>query len=110
MATDFPELTARIIAFRDERNWNQFHNPKDLALALSIEAAELNEAFLWKRPDEADKKKIAEELADVLIYALLLAHETDLDPATIIQDKLALNAVKYPADKARNSARKYTEL
>ncbi len=108
--SDFQDLVTKILAFRDERNWKQFHNPKDLALALSIEAAELNEAFLWKKPEEGDRKKIAEELADVLIYALLLAHETGLDPAAIIQEKLAVNAAKYPAEKSRDSAKKYTEL
>ena len=110
MTTDFQELTSMIVAFRDERNWKQFHNPKDLALALSIEAAELNEAFLWRKAEEGDRKKIAEELADVLVYALLLAHESGLDPKQIILDKMDVNAAKYPAEKSRDSARKYTEL
>ena len=96
--------------FRDARDWQQFHNPKDLAMALSIEASELLEAFLWKRPEAADPLKIREELADVFAYALLLSDACGLDPETIVLEKIAKNAEKYPVDKARGSARKYTEL
>lgn len=107
---EFEELTNTVKAFIDAREWDQFHNPKDLALALSIEAGELNEAFLWKKSEQAMPEKIREELADVLIYALLLARKYNWDIPTIIKEKLAANAVKYPVDKARGNAKKYNEF
>lgn len=110
MDSQLSDLTRRIIAFRDARNWEQFHNSKDLALALSIEAAELNEVFLWKSSGDADRTKLQEELADVLIYALILAHENKLDVADIILKKLAANEQKYSVEKSKNSSKKYTEL
>jgi NTP pyrophosphatase (non-canonical NTP hydrolase) len=110
MACDVDRLIRQIIEFRDQRNWAQFHNPKDLALGLSIEAAELNELFLWKKPEEADPARVREELADILIFALMLLEKYGLDLEEIVQEKLAANADKYPADKARNSAAKYTDL
>lgn len=106
-------LTDLLVAFRDEREWSQFHDSKNLCLALSIEAAELNELYLWKtKPDEIeniDRERLSEELADVLSYALLLAERNKLDPATIILDKIRKNALKYPADKVKGSSKKYTE-
>jgi NTP pyrophosphatase (non-canonical NTP hydrolase) len=110
MACDVDQLIRKIVEFRDKRNWAQFHNPKDLALGLSIEAAELNELFLWKKPEEADPARVREELADILIFALMLLEKYGLDLEEIVQEKLAANAEKYPADKARNSAAKYTDL
>ena len=110
MACDVDRLIRQIVEFRDQRNWAQFHNPKDLALGLSIEAAELNELFLWKKPEEADPARVREELADILIFALMLLEKYGLDLEKIVQEKLAANAEKYPADKARNSAAKYTDL
>ena len=110
MACDVDRLIRQIVEFRDQRNWAQFHNPKDLALGLSIEAAELNELFLWKKPEEADPPREREELADILIFALMLLEKYGLDLEEIVQEKLAANAEKYPADKARNSAAKYTDL
>jgi NTP pyrophosphatase (non-canonical NTP hydrolase) len=107
---DWKELQKALIDFRDERDWEQFHNPKDLALALSIEAAELNELFLWKRPEDANQDKIKEELADVLAYALLLASTYDLDINQIVLDKIRKNADKYPVDRAKGTAKKYDEL
>ena len=107
---NWKELQKALIDFRDERDWKQFHNPKDLALALSIEAAELNEIFLWKQPEEADQDKIKEELADVLAYALLLANTYDLDINKIVLDKIRKNAEKYPVDRAKGTAKKYDEL
>ena len=80
---DISSLTDSLINFRNKRDWAQFHNPKNLALALSIEAAELNECFLWKKAEDASREKVAEELADVFAYAFLLAHEMKLDVATI---------------------------
>lgn len=103
-------LTKLVVEFRNERDWEKFHNAKDLSLALAIEASELTECFLWKEPSEAHKEKVADELADVLIYSLLLANETGLNIEQIIADKLKKNAEKYPIDKAKGNARKYSEL
>lgn len=104
------DLQDDLLKFRNERNWEQFHNPKDLALALSIEAAELNELFLWKKPEEANIEKVKEELADIFAYAILLAEKYDLDINEIIKNKISKNAEKYPIDKAKGTAKKYTEL
>lgn len=104
------QLTEAILRFRNERDWAQFHNAKDLAAGLSIEAAELLEQFLWKQPKEADPAKVQAELADVLIFALLLAHEQKIDLTQAITQKLAENAVKYPVEKAKGRATKYDEL
>jgi NTP pyrophosphatase (non-canonical NTP hydrolase) len=107
---DLQDLTQRLVAFRNERDWEQFHNPKDLALAISIEANELLEAFLWKGADEAKVEKVKEELADVFAYALLMANHYNLDVADIVREKVARNAEKYPVEKARGTAKKYDEL
>ena len=104
------EAIARLRQFRDDREWKQFHNPKDLSLALSIEAAELLELFLWKSPEQADVSKVREELADVIAYALLLADSYELDIEKIVLEKIALNEKKYPVSKAKGTAKKYTEL
>jgi len=109
-ACDVDRLIRQIVEFRDKRNWAQFHNPKDLALGLFIEAAELNELFLWKKPEEADPARVREELADVIIFSLMLLEKYGLDLEEIVLKKLAANEEKYPADKARNSAAKYTDL
>lgn len=107
---NWKRLQDALIAFRNERDWEQFHNPKDLALALSIEAAELNELFLWKKADDANPEKIREELADVFAYAILLAEKYDLDINEIVLDKIKRNGEKYPVDKAKGTATKYTDL
>ena len=104
------QALTRLRQFRDERNWQQFHNPKDLALALSIEASELLEAFLWKAPADADPEKVKEELADVLAYALLLSDAYNFDLEKIVLEKIQKNEEKYPVDKARGTAKKYDEL
>ncbi|SET98039.1 nucleotide pyrophosphohydrolase [Hymenobacter actinosclerus] len=96
--------------FRDERDWAQFHNSKDLALALSIEASELNEVFLWKKAEDADPVRVREELADVLLYAFQLADKYGWDIPQLMQEKIDRNAEKYPADKARSSSAKYDKL
>ena len=96
--------------FTEDRDWDQFHNGKDLALALSIEAAELNEAFLWKDAKDVKIEKVKEELADVFNYAFLIADKYDLDVREIVMAKLAKNAEKYPVDKARGKSDKYTDL
>jgi NTP pyrophosphatase (non-canonical NTP hydrolase) len=108
--SDITDLQKAALAFRDERDWAQFHNAKDLAVGLSIEASELLECFLWKNPQAADSEKIREELADVLVYALLLAHEVKIDISSAVHDKLAKNAIKYPVSKAKGRADKYDQL
>ncbi|MBP3832410.1 MAG: nucleotide pyrophosphohydrolase [Bacteroidaceae bacterium] len=108
--SDLEELRRAVVKFTQERDWDQFHNGKDLALALSIEAAELNEAFLWKDASEVKLEKVKEELADIVNYAILLADKYNLDIKQIVLDKLKKNAEKYPVDKAYGSAKKYNEL
>lgn len=107
------EIQEEAVRFRDERNWKQFHNPKDLAISISLEAAELLEVFQWSGMDlnVTEKKwKIEEELADVLIYSLLMADATDLDVEAIIEKKLQVDREKYPVEEAYGSKAKYTEL
>lgn len=106
-------LVEKIIKFRDERNWEQFHNPKDLAISISLEAAELLETFQWsgidlERKDKSDDMK--DELADVLIYSILLAEKLGLDITSIIEEKLQKNGEKYEKEKAYGNSKKYTEL
>jgi NTP pyrophosphatase (non-canonical NTP hydrolase) len=108
--SDIDNITAALRQFRDERDWAQFHNPKDLAIALSIEAGELLELFLWKSAAAADQDKLKDELADVLAYAFMLADHYGLDVTEIMQAKLAKNKEKYPVEKAKGSAKKYNEL
>ncbi|MED1876501.1 nucleotide pyrophosphohydrolase [Brevibacillus borstelensis] len=107
------QLIREIIAFRDERDWKQYHNPKDLALSLSLEANELLEVFQWKTSEEAVRTKrteIEEELADVLIYAMTLAHDLEIDIASSIRSKITKNSIKYPIYKSKGSSQKYNEL
>ena len=108
--SDIGEITNLLTRFRDQRNWAQFHNSKDLALALSIEAAELNELFLWKEAGDVDEMKLRDELADVFAFAFLLAHKHGFNVKKIVKAKIRKNAAKYPVRKARNTARKYNEL
>lgn len=108
--SDLEELRQSIVKFTQERDWDQFHNGKDLALALSIEAAELNEAFLWKDASKVNVEKVKEELADIFNYAILIADKYDLDIKQVVMDKLKRNAEKYPVEKAYGSAKKYNEL
>ena len=108
--SDINQILGELRRFNEERDWDQFHNGKDLAIAISLEASELLECFLWKSPEEAKPEKIREELADVLSYAFQMADKYDLDIKEIMLDKLKQNAKKYPADKARGSAKKYNEL
>lgn len=118
MAEDLDRLRARAVRFRDERDWEQFHTLKDLALGLQIEAAELAELFLWKRDDEqkaaledpAFRERLADEMADVQTFLLYLSHATGIDLDEAVRAKLAKNAEKYPVDRARGSARKYDRL
>ena len=116
MNESLTNLITEIVAFRDARDWSQFHTPRNLATALSIEAAELQESMLWKTDaevadltrDAASITPLRHEAADVLIYALLFCNRLGIDPAQAIRDKLALNAEKYPVDRAKGRADKYT--
>ena len=108
--SDIKIITEALIKFRNERDWDQFHNPKDLAIALSIESSELLENFLWKSHEEADKNKVKEELADVIAYALLLAEKYKFDVKAILLEKIKKNGEKYPVEKAKGTAKKYNQL
>ena len=108
--SDIELIMKEIVRFTEDRDWDQFHNGKDLALALSIEASELNEAFLWKNPEEVNIEKVKEELADIMNYAFLIAHKYDMDIKEIILNKLKRNGEKYPVNKAKEKKKKYNEL
>ena len=104
------EIIDAIVKFRDDRDWEQFHNPKDLALAINIEAGELLELFLWKNASEANEEKIKEELADVFAFAFLLAERYNFNVKEIVLEKIKRNAEKYPIERSKGTARKYNEL
>ena len=104
------KITEALVNFRNERDWKQFHNAKDLAIAINVEASELLQLFLWKEAQEPKDARIKEELADVLAFAFLLAHEKGFDIEEIILDKIRINAEKYPIEKAKGNAKKYNEL
>jgi len=114
---ELKELQKKVIEFRDARDWAQYHNPKDLAISLSLEVAELLEIFQWKdlqeveaiKSDPESRRRVKEELGDILIYALNMCHAFGFDPSEVILEKLEINEKKYPVDKAKGSARKYTE-
>jgi NTP pyrophosphatase (non-canonical NTP hydrolase) len=111
--SDFDFLISELEKFRDARDWKQFHTSKDLAVAIAIEAAELNELFLWKTVEESEKvnrDKLREELADVLAYTLMLAGKHGFDIKEIVLEKIRKNNEKYPVDKSKGSAKKYNEL
>ena len=107
---EIEEIIQALIKFRNERDWEQFHNPKDLALAISIESGELLELFLWKSAEEAKIEKVKEELADILSFSFLLAEKYNLDIKEIIMEKIKLNEEKYPINKSKGTAKKYDEL
>ena len=117
-ATTISDLKTRVLAFVRERDWEQFHSPKNLSMALAAETGELMEHFLWATPDQsraiaddpAKRAKIADELADVVIYAIEFANITGLDISAAIEAKMAANARKYPVEKARGRSDKYTDL
>lgn len=108
--SEIENIISKLREFNEERDWEQFHDSKNLALALSIEAGELNEAFLWKNAEDANEDKIKEELADVFLYAFMLADKYNLDVNKICMDKINRNAEKYPVEKSKGSSKKYTEL
>ena len=104
------EIIHALLRFRNERDWKQFHNSKDLAMAISIESAELLELFLWKKAEEANTENIKEELADIFSFAFLLAENYGFDVKEIVLDKIKKNGEKYPVEKVKGSAKKYNEL
>lgn len=104
------EIINVLIKFRNERDWEQFHNPKDLALAINVEAGELLELFLWKNPNDANREKVKEELADIFAFAFLLADKYKFDVKDIVLEKIKKNEEKYPVEKAKGNAKKYDEL
>lgn len=116
MVANIVDLQKRIRNFVDERDWDRFHNPKDLALSMILEAAEVLEHFQWKDSDEmrqyvaTNKDDIGEEIADVLYWVLLLANKIDLDLSDMFEKKMQKNAIKYPVEKVKGSHKKYTEL
>ena len=114
--SEMEDLIKKIVEFRDERDWKKFHNPKDLAIKVCVEASELLEIFLWKKEDELEKvveekrEKIEEELADVFITSFLLAHDLGFDVREIVEKKLRINEEKYPVEKFKGIAKKYDEV
>ena len=111
--SDLKELLSLLEKFRDERDWGQFHDSKNLALALSIEAAELNELFLWKKESESeavDQERLREELAYVFAYAIMLAGRHGLDVSEIVKEKIVKNALKYPVEQSKGRSNKYKDL
>jgi dCTP diphosphatase len=109
-------IQKKIISFRNERDWAQFHDPKNLAEALSIEAGELLENFLWKTTDQSRNltneqlKNVKEELADIFIFLTYICEEYNIDLLTEVEKKIAMNAAKYPVEKSKGSSKKYTDL
>ncbi len=112
----YQELLKKLMIFRQERNWEKFHKPKDLAMAAAIEAAELMQEFLWQTEEDvktkvrADKERFADEIADTVVYLMLLADDLGIDMYQAIENKMRKNAEKYPVDKCRGKATKYTNL
>ncbi|RKY87515.1 nucleotide pyrophosphohydrolase [Candidatus Bathyarchaeota archaeon] len=110
------ELVRRIINFRDARDWKQFHNPKDVAVSLCLEAAELLEHFQWKNKDEIEeyvknnKEEIGEELADLLYWVLLMSHDLEINILDALDKKILKNEAKYPVEKAKGRHTKYNKL
>jgi len=112
--SEIKKLTDKLLAFRKERDWEQFHTPKDMALSLTLEAAEVLEHFQWKNGDVLEeyiknhKEDLGEELADVLGWVLLMSHDLDIDICNALDKKIDKNGVKYPAEKAKGRSDKYT--
>ena len=114
---DIEELQKEVIEFRDARDWAQYHNPKDLGISLTLEAAELLEIFQWKNPQEVEackrdpesRRRVKKELGNILIYALNMCHAFGFDPSEVILEKLEINEKKYPVVKAKGNPKKYNE-
>jgi NTP pyrophosphatase (non-canonical NTP hydrolase) len=116
MDKKFKHLYEKILEFRNNRDWAKYHDPKNLSQAISIEAAELQEIFLWKTSDESrnltekDIQKVKEELADVFIFMMYMCHEFGIDLLEEVEKKLILNGQKYPIEKSRGSSKKYSDF
>lgn len=108
--SEIKKIIDALIEFRNDRDWDQFHNPKDLAIAINVEAGELLELFLWKKPEDAKQEKIKEELADVFAFAFLLADKMNFNVHDIVMEKIRINGEKYPIEKSKGTAKKYNEL
>ncbi len=108
--SEIKNITNTLLKFRNERDWEQFHNPKDLSIALSIETNELLELFLWKNHEDANIDKIKEELADVFAYAFLIAEKFNFNVEEIVLEKIKKNATKYPIEKSKGKSDKYDQL
>lgn len=108
--SEIKNITEKIKTFNEERDWGQFHNPKDLAIALNIETSELLDLFLWKRSEDVNTDKVKEELADIFMYAFNLSDKFGFDVTEIVEAKLRINAAKYPIDKAKGTSKKYNDL
>jgi NTP pyrophosphatase (non-canonical NTP hydrolase) len=108
--SELKEVITLLEKFRDDRDWLQFHNPKDLAIALNIETAELLQEFLWKEYEDTDKVRIKNELADVFTYAIYIANHYNFDISQIIKEKIKINEDKYPIEKSKGTSKKYSEL
>lgn len=108
--SEIKNMLDKLIEFRDARDWEQFHNEKDLALAINVEAGELLELFLWKSASEVNAEKVKEELADIFAFGLLLAHKYKFDVEQIVMEKIGKNKIKYPVEKSKGTAKKYNEL
>lgn len=114
--SDIQKLTELVIKFRDDRDWKQFHNPKDMAISLSLEASEFLEHFQWKNLDEmliylkTHKQELSNELADVMIWILTISHDLKIDVSKAVLSKIKLNGKKYPINKSKGINKKYTEL
>jgi len=113
---DFEKLKGKLLRFRDQRDWKQFHDPKNLAEGLTIEAAELLENFLWKTPADSrtlsdrEKQRVREELADIFAFLIYLCHELDIDLVEAANQKIEINRRKYPVHKAKGKSTKYNDL
>ena len=110
MDAKLSELTATIRKFIEERDWDQFHNAKDMAISLNLEASEVLEHFQWKSKDKVNKEELGKELSDVLYWILVMSYNLDINLGEVFNEKMRENAKKYPVSKARGSSKKYTEL
>ncbi len=116
MKSDLESMMNKVLAFRDARDWKQFHNPKDMAISLSLEASEVLEHFQWKNESEIkdyldlNKSEIADELADVLYWVLLMSHDLGIDITDALEKKIKKNELKYPVEKSKGKSTKYTNL
>lgn len=108
--TDIPRIVQELVRFRDERDWEQFHNAKDLAIAINVESGELLELFLWKAPSDVAPSKVRDELADIFCFAFLLADKYNFNIEEMVKDKINKNSLKYPVEKSKGTAKKYNEL